>query len=293
MGGFWKAFDEKPVDHWVGFVVSFAAFFTQASLWGVRATISTFANAINSDPHFCSGGTLEHPCSSPHLTATAAGIAMGLGPVCGVAAGTMTERLGASTVVAISAVLIALSLVACTFAENPILFVVLYAPLMGVGSGFMVTPGAVAAGTRFAKYVPIGMGIVYAGGGFGSAFLPRIAGGLLDHFGESQWRVAQRWLAISTVVGFAAAFLVRTRTWSAPPVTLSEAKSLINNEADGTGHDEPPSAEARAAVLCHHPRPHSHATLRGLRCGGSGLRLSLLRVHVLHRAVRPRTGSRR
>ena len=223
--------EKAPIDDLRGFLIVMAAFLVQVSIWGVRASLSAFTHAVDRDPKFCDcfnthaynassvNATAElneiyKCCDKNNLVATAVGIAGGLGPIFGVGAGYLSGRFGARPLVLTSAVCCAASLLLSTVATSGITFLLAYGPLMGIASGFMVTPGAFAVGTRFDKWLPLAMGILYGGGGLGSALIPRLAGGMLSSMGGDEWRDVQKYISIFTVLCLVMAVFVRERRLS-------------------------------------------------------------------------------
>lgn len=190
-------------------------------------SLSVFVKDVEADP--------DMRLSGASLIAVASAIAAGFGPVCGAFAGFFSDRFGTRLAVIIAAVCCSSALLFASFARSASTFLILYGPLMGIASGFMVTPGAVAAGNRFERFRALAMGGVYAGGGLGSALVPlAVAAALGEDAGTGhteQWRVVMRYLSFSGAITFVAALFIVGRKPSTRSAVAAANKETPNPES--------------------------------------------------------------
>ena len=246
--------ESLPTDDKRSFIVVAAAFLVQFSVWGVRASLTTFTHAVDRDERLCTcydtmplnrtspNATQELTdiwkcCDDSGIVATAVGISNGTGPIFGMAAGYLSGRFGSRPLLLISSVCCAASLLLSTWANSHVSFLLAYGPLMGISSGFMVTPGAFAVGTRFERLLPLAMGILYGGGGLGSALIPRLAGELLTNvYQPDEWRVVQQYISIfSGLCLVMCVFVVeRRQSLQGPSAATSPTSTGEYNSLDAT-----------------------------------------------------------
>ena len=148
--------------------------------------------------------------------------------VLGTLGGILADRLGPRIVCSAGMVLIALGLLATSWA--PALWVVYlsYGLLVGLGIAFVYTPSIASVQPWFTRRRGLAGGIASSGVGAGTLLVPLVVAMAI---GAMPWREAMRWLALTVLVlGLLAAGLLRRAPASSQPGAGGTASGLSLRE---------------------------------------------------------------
>lgn len=197
------AVPQRPWDHWYGFVVAASVHVIQFSVYGTMNSYSTFSHEMVED------STLQNP--SETNIALALSLANGISPLIAVFAGSVSDHLGPRVVLCICTGLLALGLVAASFAGNTFTLL-LYFTVPVTLAASVRAPAAGAVASWLKTRLSLGMGIAIGGNGSGSSIIVPVAGVLASS--TLGWRNAFRLLALFPIMGFVASLFV---TFRVPP----------------------------------------------------------------------------
>jgi MFS family permease len=192
----------KPRDHPRGWVVVLGSFMVQLAVFGTISSFPVFTDKMEHDP------SLHYP--TRRSLSVVNSVASGAGMFIGFLGGYIVDRVGPRPLIAMTTVLMALSMLLPAFVANSsdtllVTFAIPIALCSGVGN----SPLASAVGNWFDQKLPLAMGISAAGGGIGTLLVPFIAGVLAEK--ENGWRLPFKYLSTMAAWCLVATFLIFPR----------------------------------------------------------------------------------
>lgn len=212
-------------ESWRGYVVAIAAMLVQTCVFGVMNSFTVFMSNMSKDPSLGSPSQTDISFGN--------GISLGLAPIVGFFAGRLVDNVDSRILIGLAAAFqVAGLLLSSWFAHSVLQITLLFSVPMSISIGFMLSPGSVAALSWFDKHASLASGIVFAGGGIGSCFVPAVASVLNDAY---DWRKSFRLLALFGVLCAALAALVkmnRGKELSADDIRESPDRDAANDEGN-------------------------------------------------------------
>lgn len=148
--------------------------------------------------------------------------------VLGTLGGILADRLGPRLVCSSGMVLMALGLLATSWAPSLWVVYLSYGVLVGLGIAFVYTPSIASVQPWFTQRRGLAGGIASSGVGAGTLLVPLLVAMAI---GAMPWREAMRWLALAVLVlGLLAAGLLRRAPTSAQPGPGGTASGLSLRE---------------------------------------------------------------
>lgn len=242
--------EPPPVNGVRAYVVAFGIAASQLVVMGGYAAFSVFVKPLTHDVGF----------GSPSQTTVsfAATIVMFLMLPLGMAAGVLCDRFGARPIILVTGVSLGAAFLLAPEARTVAEFLAMFSFLMGVSTSFMSAPGPATIGSWFSEeQMALGIGIGEAGVAIGSALLPLVAGLLLSHFGEDNWRPAMRWMAAFAVIPtlastFTAARAMDTETEGHDDGGTEGHNGVLNKQrVVSSASDDSPLDEPLASSACN------------------------------------------
>ncbi len=151
-------------------------------------------------------------------TALIFGITVALFYGSGVFSGPISDRIGPRPLLLAGGVLVVVGLLLTSHARNFPMVYASYGIGVGLGGGLIVTPAYACTGQWFDRRRTMAMALIGIGIGIGTLVLGPVSGWLVESYG---WRVACRWIAVGSIVPFAAGFAAVSR----PPIRTDSKTS--------------------------------------------------------------------
>ena len=181
------------------YLIALAACIVQTCVFGVMNSFTVFLHKMTEDD------SLGNPSQTDISFGN--GVALGLSPVVGFVAGRLVDKFDSRILLCLSAASLSTGLLLCSyFAHSAVEVSVYFSIPIALASGLMLSPGSAAAMSWFDEHSSLASGIVFAGGGVGSCFVPFVASSLNDAY---SWREAFRFLSLFGVLCFGAAATIK------------------------------------------------------------------------------------